>query len=91
MERGKLAAMKLLLKVLTLPISVPLETAWWTAQKLAERAEEVYYDDAPIRAALLELELQLELGKIDEETFEAEEALLLARLKEIRAYQLQQA
>jgi len=76
--------MTLLLKLLTLPVTGPLEAAWWTAKKIAERAQEVYYDDAPVRAALLELELQLELGEIDEETFEAEETLLLARLKEIR-------
>ena len=68
-----------------------MEAAWWTANKLAERAEEVYYDDAPIRAALLDLELRLDLGKIDEEAFEAEEAILLARLMEIREHKLQQS
>lgn len=83
--------MNLLLRLLTLPVSGPLEAAWWTANKLAERAEEVYYDDAPIKAALLDLELRLDLGKITEEEFEAEEAILLARLMEIRDYKLQQA
>ena len=83
--------MNLLLKLLTLPVSGPLEAAWWTANKLAERAEEVYYDDAPIRAALLNLELRLDLGKIDEEAFEAEEAILLARLMDIREHKLQQS
>lgn len=83
--------MNLLLRILTLPVSGPLEAAWWTANKLAERAEEVYYDDAPIKAALLDLELRLDLGKITEEEFEAEEAILLARLMEIRDHKLQQA
>lgn len=82
--------MNLLLRILTLPVSGPLEAAWWTANKLAERAEEVYYDDAPIKAALLDLELRLDLGKITEEEFEAEEAILLARLMEIRDYKLHQ-
>lgn len=81
--------MKLLLRLLTFPVSAPIETALWTAKKIAERAEEIYYDDAPIRAALLELELKLDLDEIDEETFETEEALLLARLKEILAYRAQ--
>jgi Gas vesicle protein G len=76
--------MKLLLKLLILPVTGPLETALWTTRKIAERAEEVYYDDAPVRAALLELELRMDLGEIDEETFEAEETVLLARLEEIR-------
>jgi hypothetical protein len=72
--------------LLTFPISVPVEAALWTARKLAERAEEVFYDDGPVRAALMELEMKLDLGEIDEETFEAEETQLLARLKEIREY-----
>jgi len=38
------------------------------------------------RTALMELEMKLDLGEIDEETFEAEEAQILARLKEIREY-----
>jgi len=82
--------MSLLLKLLTFPISGPLAGAWWTAHKLAERAEEVYYDDAPIKSALMELELRLELGEIDEETFEAEESVLLTRLHEIRLHKFQQ-
>lgn len=83
--------MSLLLKLVTLPFTGPLDAAWWTAKKLAERAEEVYYDDAPIRSALLDLELRLELGEIDEEAFEAEETELLNHLNEIREYRLQQA
>ena len=78
-------------KLLTFPVSLPVDGALWTARKLAERAEEVYYDDAPVRAALMELEMQLDLGEIDEETFEQEETLLLQRLKEIREYKTAQA
>lgn len=78
-------------KVLTFPVSLPVDAALWTARKLAERAEEVYYDDAPIRAALLELEMKLDLGEIDEEAFEQEETQLLQRLKEVREYKAAQA
>jgi cytochrome c-type biogenesis protein CcmH/NrfG len=78
-------------KVLTFPVSLPVDAALWTARKLAERAEEVYYDDAPVRAALMELEMKLDLGEIDEETFEQQEAELLQRLKEIREYKAAQA
>ena len=78
-------------KVLTFPVSLPVDAALWTARKLAERAEEVYYDDAPIRAALMELEMKLDLGEIDEESFEQEETQLLQRLKEIREYKAAQA
>jgi hypothetical protein len=72
--------------LLTFPISVPVEFSLWTARKLAERTEEVFYDEGPVRSALMELEMKLDMGEIDEETFEAEEALILARLKEIREY-----
>jgi len=78
-------------KVLTFPVSLPVDAALWTARKLAERAEEVYYDEAPVRAALMELEMKLDLGEIDEESFEQEETQLLQRLKEIREYKAAQA
>jgi hypothetical protein len=78
-------------KVLTFPFSAPVDAAMWTARKLAERAEEIYYDDAPVRAALMELEMKLDLGEIDEEAFEREETELLQRLKEIREYKAAQA
>lgn len=78
-------------KVLTFPVSLPLDAALWTARKLAERAEDIYYDDGPIRAALMELEMKLDLGEIDEETFEQEETEILKRLKEIRDYKAEQA
>jgi hypothetical protein len=77
-------------KVLTFPFSAPVDTALWTARKLAERAEEIYYDDAPVRAALMELEMKLDLGEFDEETFELEETELLQRLKAIREYKAAQ-
>lgn len=82
--------MGLLLKILTFPFSGPIDGALWAAQKLAERAEEVYYDDAPLKSALMQLELQLDLGEIDEETFEAEETKILTRLNEIRKHKFQQ-
>jgi hypothetical protein len=78
-------------KLLTFPVSLPVDGALWTARKLAERAEEVYYDDAPVRAALMELEMKLDLGEIDEESFEQEETELLQRLKEIREHKAAQA
>ena len=83
--------MNLLFKLLTLPVTGPLDVALWAARTIAERAEDVYYDEMPIREALLELELRLDLGEIDEETFEAEESLLLVHLQEIREHKRQQA
>jgi hypothetical protein len=39
----------------------------------------------------MELEMKLDLGEIDEETFEQQETELLQRLKEIREYKVAQA
>jgi hypothetical protein len=82
--------MNILARILTFPFTAPIDTAMWTARKLAERAEEVFYDDAPVRAALMELEMKLDLGEIDEAQFEEEETILLERLKEIRDYKAAQ-
>ncbi len=41
--------------------------------------------------ALMELEMKLDLGEIDEEAFEQEETELLQRLKEIREHKAAQA
>ncbi len=82
--------MNILLRLLTFPVMGPLDATVWAAQKIAERAENVYYDDMPIRIALQELELRLDLGEMSEEAFEAEEALLLIRLQEVRDYKRQQ-
>ena len=47
-------------------------------------------DDEPVRQELLELHLQLEEGQIGEEEFAEREAVLFARLREIREYRKEQ-
>ena len=49
-------------------------------------AEKELTDDEPVKEALLLLTLKLEEGEIDEEEFAREEAVLHARLREIKAY-----
>ena len=83
--------MSLLWKLLTLPVTGPIDAALWTARQIAERAEDVYYDDKAIRAALMELELKYDLGEIDLESFEAEETALMIRRQENTADKSQQA
>ncbi|MGF1454734.1 MAG: gas vesicle protein GvpG [Alphaproteobacteria bacterium] len=79
--------MGLLTTALTAPVSLPLRSFTWIARKITEAAEAEYYNPAKVQAALRALEDQLDLGFIDEETFEREERLLLDRLKEIRKRQ----
>ena len=55
-----------LLKVVTFPVSLPLDGLLWVANRIKEQAEAVYYDEGAVRARLLELELKLDLGEISE-------------------------
>jgi hypothetical protein len=70
-----------LLKLLSFPLTGPLDGVLWLAQTLAERAENEIYSPDKIRAQLIELELRFDMGELDEETFYAAEEELLARLR----------
>lgn len=71
----------MLLKLLSFPLTGPLDGVLWLAQTLAERAENEIYSPDKIRAQLIELELRFDMGELDEETFYAAEEELLARLR----------
>jgi len=63
-----------------LPVVGPLRGLIWLARQVATAAEQEMNDPVRIEAALLALERRLMAGEIDEAAFEAEEAVLLARL-----------
>lgn len=77
----------MLLKLLALPITAPAAGIRFCLDKVVEAAEQEWLDDAPVKEALLRLTLKLEEGEISEADYAAEEAVLLRRLREIRAYQ----
>ena len=74
-----------LLKVVTFPVSLPLEGLLWVAERIKDQAEAEYYDEGAVRGRLLELELKLDLGEITEEEYQAAEDQLMDLLNEIRA------
>ncbi|WP_328923451.1 gas vesicle protein GvpG [Streptomyces sp. NBC_00190] len=80
--------MGLLTYLLTLPVA-PVRAVTWVAQRVVDKAEEEYYDPAPIWRQLAELEQQLLRGEIDQETFDREEDELIDRLEEIAAFRQQ--
>jgi Gas vesicle protein G len=84
-------AMGLLMKLLTLPVTGPIDGTLWLANKLLEQAEGEIYDEGKVRAALMELEMRLELNEIDEATYMEGEEQLLERLREIRIYKAERA
>ncbi|WP_329303286.1 gas vesicle protein GvpG [Streptomyces sp. NBC_00659] len=78
--------MGLFTQLVTLPLA-PVRGVAWVMDRVLEAAEDEYYDPAPIRLQLAELERQLNAGEIDEETFDRIEDQLLDRLEEIRIHE----
>lgn len=81
----------ILFKLLALPVTVPAAGIRYCLDKVVEFAEQQLTDDAPVREELLELNLALEEGRVSEDEFGEREAVLLARLREIREYQKEHA
>jgi hypothetical protein len=69
----------------------PISGFKFVMRTIGRIAEEQYTDDAPLKEELLELQVKLEEGAITEEDYVVQEREILARLREIQNYKLQQA
>lgn len=78
--------MGLLSKVLFFPITGPVAGIRWSLNQVIQVAEEELTDDTPVKQDLMELQMQLELGDITDEEYVEREAVLMARLREVRAW-----
>ncbi|MDE3112856.1 MAG: gas vesicle protein GvpG [Chloroflexota bacterium] len=74
----------MLLKLLTLPVSLPASGIRFCLDKVIEMAEAEANSEEPIKEELLEMQIALEEGRMDERAYTARETVLLARLREIR-------
>ena len=74
-----------LFKLLSAPFSLPLAGVRFVFQQVADLADQELNDENVVREQLLLLQLQLEEGDIDEDDFAAQEADLLARMRDIKA------
>jgi hypothetical protein len=83
--------MGILMNLLTLPLTGPINGTIWIAEKLLEQAENEMYDEGKVRAKLMELEMLLDLGDISEEAYMAAEDELLERLRDIRTFKAARA
>jgi gas vesicle protein GvpG len=81
----------ILFKLLALPLSAPAAGIRYCIEKVVEFAEHEMTDDEPVRVQLMELQLELEEGRVSEDEYTEREAVLLARLREIREYRRQLA
>ncbi|WP_063727304.1 gas vesicle protein GvpG [Streptomyces sp. RTd22] len=82
--------MGLLTGLLTFPLA-PVRTTLWVAEQVLEAAEREYYDPAPVRRALTELEQDLLAGRIGEDEYDRREDELLDRLDELERYEQRRA
>jgi hypothetical protein len=78
--------MGILSKVLFFPVTGPIAGIRWSLNQVVKVAEDELTDDAPVKQELMELQMQLELGDITDDEYVEREAVLMARLREVRAW-----
>jgi hypothetical protein len=78
--------MGLLTHVLFWPVTGPIAGIKWTLTKVQRVVEEELVDDTSVKQDLMELNMRLELGDIDDAEYAAEEEKLMERLREIRRW-----
>jgi hypothetical protein len=78
--------MGLLKHLLFWPVTGPIFLARFSLDKVQGVVRDELTDDATIKAELMRLQLELELGDIDDEEYVEREAELMVRLREVRAW-----
>jgi hypothetical protein len=78
--------MGLLTNLLFFPVTGPVAGIRWSLGQVGKVVEEELTDDAPVKQELMELQMKLELGDIDDDEYVRREAELMGRLREVRAW-----
>ena len=78
--------MGLLTTLVLFPITGPVKGIQWTLGKVQRVVEEELTDDSSIKQELMELQMLLELGDIDDAEYAEREAALMQRLREVREW-----
>jgi len=78
-------------KLLMLPYSLPAAGIKYCIRQVIDMAENEMLDDGAVKEELMLLNLRLEEGEIDEAEYRRQEAPLLVRYSEIKAYRRQLA
>jgi hypothetical protein len=76
--------MGLLSKLLFFPVAGPVAGIRWSLGKVQRVVEEELVDDAPVKQELMELQMLLELGDIDDAEYARREAVLMQRFRVVR-------
>jgi Gas vesicle protein G len=78
--------MGLLSKILFFPIAGPVAGIRWSLEKVQAVVETELTDDTAIKQELMELQMLLELGDIDDAEYRRREAQLMEQLREVRGW-----
>lgn len=81
--------MGLLSKLLTFPVSGPVAGIKWSLEMVERTAREELTDDTPIKQDMMELQLALESGEIDDAQYLVREGELMQRLRDVRYWREQ--
>ncbi len=75
--------MGILLDILGAPLLGPIKGVKWLAEKVDDVVKQTTSNKAKLKSDLLELSMQLELGKITEEEFAKKEKEILAEMDRV--------
>lgn len=78
--------MGLLSSILLAPFTGPWSGTLWTLDKVQRTVEEQLTDDTPVKEDLMNLQLALEMGDIDDDEYVRREAEIMQRLREVREW-----
>ena len=78
--------MGLLTNILLAPFLAPIYGTKWTLDKVDRVVREELTDDTPIKEDLMALQMQLEMGEIDDAEYVRREAELMQRFREVREW-----
>ena len=78
--------MGLLTNILLAPFLGPVWGTRWTLDKVDRVVRDELTDDTPVKEDLMALQLQLEMGEIDDAEYVRREAELMQRLREVREW-----
>ena len=78
--------MGILSNILLFPVTGPIAGIRWALSNVQRVAEEELTDDTSVKQELMELQMLLELGEIDDAEYVRREAALMQRLREVREW-----
>ena len=78
--------MGIISNILFFPVTGPVAGIRWALGKVQTVVEEELTDDSSVKQELMELQMLLELGDIDDAEYVRREAVLMQRLRDVREW-----